>query len=361
MKIYFVIGDLSGGGAERAVILLANELVKRKNEVAIVCMPNNNKSYPIDSRVNIIRLRKYNNKFKDFFIRSMNLRKVFFHNKPDVIISFTTQKNVCTIMSTIFTKSNLIISERNDPNQDPKSKLLRFLRKILYRFADGYVFQTEDAKKYFSKSIQRKSIIIPNPMNMYLPKPYVGERKKKIVTVARLEPEKNIIMAIKVFQKIKDKYPEYKLYIYGEGSDRPVIEQYIQSNNLANDVYLEGFVSNVSEKIKDAAAFIFPSNYEGISNALMEALAIGIPCVSTDHPIGGAKLLIKDGYNGFLVPVEDINSMVNKLQIILSNNELSNKISNNAVNYINDNFNIDKIVNQWEKYFKKIKYESEKK
>lgn len=354
MKIFFVIGDLAGGGAERAVVLLSNKLSSRGHDVTIVCMPNTDDSYSIDKSVRLIKLPKYNSAFKDLFVRANNLKKVFDKYSPDIIVSFTTQKNVCVLLGTMISHHKVIVSERNDPYQDPKNKLIRFLRKMLYHRSDGFVFQTEDAKDYFSESIQLRSCVIPNPVNESISRDICERKTNKVVTVARLEPEKNTIMAIQAFERVLTKHSDYDLYIYGEGSYRDEISKYISTRHLEDKVHLEGFVSDVYDRIKDAKAFVFPSNYEGISNALMEALALGIPTVSTDHPIGGARLLIKDGETGFLVPVGDVDAMANRLELILSDQALGNRISQNSVSYIFDSFNVDRIVQMWEEYIIKI-------
>lgn len=354
MRILFVIGDLIGGGSERAVVLLANEFVKRNHDVAILCFPNNDKSYPLDNNVRVIKRKKYNDPIRDLFLRSFIIRRTTKKEKPDVVVSFTTQKNVCTLMAFVFSKTKTIICERNDPNRDPKNLILRLLRKLLYRFSTGFVFQTTDACNYFPNRIRNRSTVIPNSLNVSLPSPHIGERTRRIVTVARLYPEKNIFLGIEAFETICKTHADYVYEIYGDGPCRKELQDHIEKRGLSEKVFLKGFVEDLFGKIKDAAAFIFPSNYEGISNALMEALALGIPCVSTDHPIGGARLLIKDGVNGFLVPVGDANAMANKLEWIIAHPSEASALGENARSILSQSFNVTTIGTRWEEYIKKI-------
>lgn len=353
MKICFVIGDLIGGGSERAVCMLASEMAKNGEDVSILCVPNTDGSYPLNGKVKIVKTKKYNNFFNNFFKRSKDFRRVFKKEKFDVIVPFTTQKNVCVLFASLFTKNKVIICERNDPNRDPKSRFLRILRKILYWRCNGAVFQTEDAKKYFSKKMQNKSIVIPNAIDLSKVQPFLGKRKNRVVTVGRLEPEKNTIMAIKAFESVCGNKSVFNLDIYGDGPEKNTLEKYILENELTN-VHLKGFRNNIFDEIKDAKVFLFPSNYEGISNALMEALALGIPTISTNHPIGGAKLLINNGVNGFLVGVNDLDNMKLKLKDLISNEALQNSFSEKAIETISKNFGIEQICKKWILYFKSI-------
>lgn len=354
MRILFIIGDLIGGGSERAVSLISSELARRGHSVSIACFPNNDNSYPIDDSIKIIKLKKYGDIFRDLFFRSYVIRKVIKKEKPEVTISFTTQKNVCTLLGSLFTKNIIIVSERNDPNRDPKKRVLRTLRKLLYRLSDGYVFQTEEARNCFSPEIQAKGTVIPNSLNDAMPPPYVGDRSKRIVTVGRLFPEKNLQLGILAFEEISKVFKDYHYEIYGEGPCRDELEKLISEHRLTDKVFLMGFSENVFDKIKDAQAFIFPSDYEGISNALMEALALGIPSISTDHPIGGARVLIRNGYNGFLVPVGDVDAMKEKMKWLLEHKDEAEEMGKNAVAYMNENFNISSITDKWEAYIKRI-------
>ena len=203
--------------------------------------------------------------------------------------------------------------------------------KILYPLADGFVFQTKEAQEYFDKKIQKKSVIIPNPINEeFICEPYNGEREKKIVTVGRLEEQKNHKMLIKAFSKLPEGLSEYKLIIYGEGSLRPELEKQIKELNLLGRVFLPGQVDDVKNRIYKAGLFVLSSNYEGMPNALMEAMALGVPCASTDCPCGGPRFLIKNEYNGLLYNVNNELELKLAINKIIGDEELSKKISKNA-------------------------------
>jgi glycosyltransferase involved in cell wall biosynthesis len=182
--------------------------------------------------------------------------------------------------------------------------------KYLYKKADGFVFQTEDAAKYFEGIIKCDSKIIPNPINpKFIKEPYKGEREKNIVTVGRLESQKNQKMLIEAFGKIESKYPEYSLLIYGDGSKKEELQDLIKEKGLENKVILKGKIDDVENVIDKAKMFVLSSDYEGMPNALMEAMALGLPCISTDCPCGGPRYLMENGKSGLLVPVGNSDAM----------------------------------------------------
>lgn len=354
MKIVFVSQPLSTGGAERVVAVLANRFCELGHEVKIVVIDNGDSNiYSTHKDVEFVHIDKPSNPLFDLFNRAKKMRRYFQLYRPDVILSFTTQKNVSTLLATLFTKHRVIISERNNPYKDPQSRALRLLRKILYFTADGYVFQTEGAKEFFSRKIQRRSCVIPNPIRDDLPQPWNEDRTKRIVMVNRLDPQKNLKMAIDAFQSISEHNSDYCLEIFGKGPLQKDLTDYILSKGLEGKVFLKGFCSHVNDEIKDAAIYLMTSDFEGMSNSLMEALALGLPCISTDHPTGGARALIKDHVNGILIPVGNNKACVLAIEELISNKDLCDKLSANAIK-IRDHLSSNYIADMWSAYIRKM-------
>lgn len=355
-EIIFIIGYLSNGGAERVVSVLANDFVEKGFNVSILTILGDNKQYELDSRINYIPLvSKYNNKIMRVLERIAFIRKNIKSVNECYVISFLAQINIYSIVSNIFNKSKLIVSERNDPYQDPTNKIHRKIRDFLYNFADGFVFQTEDAKNYFSKRIQSKSTIIPNPLKENLPEPFIGVREKKIVTAVRLEYQKNVKMLINSYYKIQKEYPEYILEIYGKGPLKEKLVSQCKELGIVDKVNFCGYSENLHNDILKAKIFVLPSNYEGISNSMIEALALGIPVVSTDHPIGGARMFIKPEFNGLLVNVNDCEATYRAIKRIIESDSLEEKFSKNAIN-IREDLNANKIANDWQKFMMRDDY-----
>lgn len=355
-RIAFVLERLGNGGAERVTAALAKEFVyKYKYEVHIFTFVKEENEYEIPKEVvrhvmpNIGRSRLDTIRKKCFYL-DKEVKRI----NPDVVFSLATPKT--TIMLSFLSinrRFKFIVSERNDPNSYPKGVLLKKLRDLAYSISDGIVFQTEDARDCFCNLIRKKSIVIPNPISASLPDTYCGIRDKRIVNFCRLEPQKNLMLLIESMVKIHIDYPGYVLEIYGDGSQRIELQNYCIANGIDKYIHFMGFENEIYKKIVNAALFVSSSNYEGISNSMLEAVAIGVPTISTDCPIGGARMVIEDHKNGILVPVNGKTEMVAAIKEILSNENFANQLSANGVK-IRDKFSVGNIAEQWDGFAKGV-------
>ncbi len=355
MKILFICHGAGNGGAERIITTLANEFSKKGNEIVLLTTKKENNTYPLEKSINHVIIEVIGgNVITRTCKRILYIRKEIREFCPKCIISFSAIPNMQVIVANIGLKIPLIISERTDPSKYPESYIGRTLRDILYKQADTIVFQTNEAKNYFRKSIRRKGTIIINPVRDNLPQRYLGVRDNRIVGIGALVPQKNWFIALEAFKSFVQHRPEYIFEIYGEGSQRAEIEKYISSDEiLRNKVLLKGFDQRAVERINNAAMYVSSSDYEGISNSMLEALATGVPSICTDCPVGGAKMVIEDGVNGFLVPVGDAKAMSNRMIAIAGDNELSDKLSENATS-IRYKYSLNRIVAAWSKEVDKL-------
>ncbi len=363
MKIMFCIGDLRKGGAERVITNLSNELCK-KNSVTILTTTNKRIEYIVDNRVRLISIDNDSKKETEKFILYRNLyrikrmKEIILNQKPDIIVSFLKEPCARALILKTFSrkikKIPLIISIRNNPSNVFNKKIDKIMLKTIYNNADGYVFQTEEAKEYFNKEIQERSAIIANPINPeFICERYNGIRENKIVSVGKLMKQKNHKLLIEAFANINRKYPEYKLLIYGEGELREKLEERIRALKLEDKILLKGNSDNIKKEIYKSKIFVMTSDYEGMPNALMEAMAMGIPCISTDCPCGGPKSLIENEKNGLLIEVGDLNELQKSIIRLIEDNDLANQISKNA-NKIGQVFTTEKINQKWIEYINKI-------
>jgi len=348
-KVVFITSSLSSGGAERVISELSNYFSQHKIDVYILLISQNQIEYDLCDNIKIIPLCneiKYKSGILAIINRIYKIRKYVNNISPDVVFSFLSDINIYSCIALGISKHKLIVSERNDPKNDPRSPVKRMLRYLTYNLADGYVFQTQQAKEYFPKRIQKKSKVIPNPLKKNLPMPYKGIRKKTIVAVGRLENQKNYPLLFEAFDDFSKEFPDYNLVVYGDGSKRAQLEELIINMGLKDKIILKGIVQNFHEDIKDAAMYVMTSNFEGMPNALMEAMAIGLPCISSNCPCGGPALLINHMENGLLFDVGDKEELVKYMKLIVKNNDLARSISERAYHDL-QNYVIDRIANQW--------------
>lgn len=270
-------------------------------------------------------------------------------SRPNAVaVSLSVMTNFAIGAAAPFIKNKIVISDRNDPTRRPAGSIKQFIRDLAFKQADVLILQTEDVKKYYQKRIHVTGVVIPNPINKHLPAPILGmsNRRHVIVTASRLNKQKNLGMLIEAFSKICSNHPEYTVEIYGRGREEKNLKRLVEELHLSNKVFFKGFSSNVYEDIKDCSIYVCSSDYEGISNALLEALGLGLPTISTDCPVGGSKMLIDNEINGILVDVGDVNALSTQMERLIENTELAEKLSNNAVS-VREKYTVDRIAQMW--------------
>lgn len=350
-KIVFFCGSLQSGGAERVLSELTKRLV-RKFKVVIILYYHKDIFYQLDSRVKVISLEKITNS-KSIFLNSIKLRHIVKKENPSIFVSFLVPFNILSFFSLIGSRIPKIICERTDPNRIKANYILRVFRYLAYRNADGLVFQTQRQKEYFSEKIQAHSVVICNPSFVSIDfKGYAlqCEKKNRIVTVSRIHPCKNLPLLINAFSNVVKNYPNIVLDIYGTGDELYMasIQQLVINLGLTNSVRLKGTSNNIYSEISDALFYISSSDFEGMSNAVMEAISVGLPVISTN--VSGAFEMIKNNDNGFIVDVGDEYNLTDKMQVLLASPKLCKQMSYSSV-LISSRFAFDNIYEQWEKYF----------
>ncbi len=368
MKILFTIPRLTYSGAPKMLAWIANQMAQKGHDVHLVTFFSEEQARLLHERVTVHSLkivqsnsrlvRNTTGMLKTIYRLHKTVREI----KPDVVISFLDSVGyVYLVIGRLFTKSKLAISERVDPYVYHGA--LAYVRFALMKFAHGTAFQTQGAQEFFKKhkKVYQNSTVIPNPVvtnqkivSMQQNIPLAAERDKRVVTVGRLSlHQKRQDVLLEAFKMFHKNHPEYQLVIYGDGEDKAAIQTLIDQMELSKCVTLAGRTDCVEEDIFCAGAFVLTSDYEGIPNALIEAMSIGVPSVSTDCSPGGAALLIKDGENGFLVPRGDAAAIAEKLSLIVSNENIAEKFSKNSLSITNE-FSETSIADKWEAFFEKV-------
>lgn len=329
-EIFFVVSSLGGkgwGGAHRVLCILANYFAKKGYPVTIIVWRDSPIEYPLSDEVNIDWLHYEIKNEIDMLKPCIETRKKLKGHDGAYLFAFMSRMATYAIIYTIGEHIKVIGSERTDPRMEPHKAIFRWIRNLAFGFMYRTVYQTPDAMNYFPHKARRKGCVIPNPITPNLPSRYKGVRRKEFVTFCRIDKQKNLPMMIEAFYKVHDKYPEYCLKIYGTGLIENDIRDYIVEKGASSFIFMNGFQKKIHEIILESAGFLSSSDYEGLSNSMLEALAIGLPCVCTDCPIGGARMVIQDGKNGLLVPVGDVESMSKAIIKLIENEDLSNRIS----------------------------------
>ncbi len=344
-KIVFIIGSMGRGGAERVISILANEYADNGWDVQIITLLDNSNDYILRESIKVINIiNDKKSRIQNIPFWLIQLRRTFKQFNPDVIVSFVARINILTLISSLRFNKKIIISERNDPKSDGRSWLVKMATYLLYPLADSIVFQTNWAKSCFPKYVQKKGKIIPNPV--YIEVKATEIKDNKIVAVGRLLEQKNHKLLINAFSKVVEKYPDYKLYIYGEGKLRRELINQVEKLSISDNVFMPGNVLNIHERISNAEMFVLPSDYEGLSNALLEAMMMGLPCISTD--CAGSNEVIKHEENGLLVPIKDVRYLSESIVRLIQDRELANKLGKNAM-ACSDKFKSKNVIGDWEK------------
>lgn len=359
--IAFYIGSLHKGGAERVFVNLSEYFRNEGYRVTMVTQYQypDEEEYALPqgvkrvlSDLNFEELS--NSRIVNFYRRVMKLHRIWKEEQPDLVLACIGKNNFMTVVTTAFTSTRPVVSVVGEAKEEYPGRLMQMLANLLFPHAAGIILQTERSKYFFNKKIQRRAVILPNSLNPAFIKPrYEGERDKRIVAVGRLDANKNHEMMIRAFAALKDKYPEYTLEIYGEGELRSFLEELSYSLGISERVMLPGVIPNVAAKIERAGLFLLTSYSEGVSNALIEALASGLPVISTNVPSGGTEELMTDGVDGLIIPVGDSRALEEAMDRLLGDTEYANRLGREA-SKIQQRLAPERVNRLWKEYFDRI-------
>ena len=340
-NVLFILGSFNRGGAERVISVISRQLAEEGYGVTILLLLQYKVDYEMHKDIRIIDLSGNDkSRLLHTFFWIKNIRKHVKESNPDSIVAFFARINILTILACLGLKKKLIISERNDPQHDGRGFMVNVATRVLYPLADKVVFQTKRVSSYFP--YLSNATIIFNPISVSSVSK--NTNLKKIVTVGRLTVQKNQKLLIESFSEVLKKYPNIILEIYGDGEKREELKYIIKTLGVSNNVIFKGNILNVHEAIADAGLFVLSSDYEGLSNALMEAMMMGLPCISTT--CAGSDELISDGKNGILVPVGDKEKMTTAINLLLNNDVLRLSLGKQA-KIDSENYSVDKIYKKW--------------
>jgi len=353
-RILFVTISMCGGGTERVISVLANEAANRGQKVTIMMIGDDRVEYKLDDRIEVICVSKATGgKLVGRIKRILAMRKIFISSKAN-IISMGSSASIFTLIAALGLKNKVVVSERNDPNRlnhKPISKKMKIIREFLYGTATKVVLQTEDSKACFGNKVVARSTVIMNPLPDEVYSRCVdGQREKSVISSGRLTVYKGYDMLISAFAEFHQIHSDYCLKIFGKGELQEELQKQIDDLNISDCAKLCGFSNDMYGELNKGGIYVSSSVSEGVSNALMEALALGIPVIATDCPVGGSRMCIEDANNGILISVGDKKALVESMCTLADNKEYAAKLSNAAIAN-SEKWTVEQIWDNWMQLF----------
>lgn len=354
-KLLFFVDKISSSGASKIISWLANNIDIVDTEISLTTYLPMKDQRDIKDSVKRINLSiQSENRIKRSIIVIRKLREIFKKEKIDVCVAFLPMESMYAIFAAFGTKTRVVVCERSDPYFE-RSTVVDIARRM-FVLASGAVFQTEKAKEYFSQSLQRKSVVIHNPAFENKDIQYIPYRKRpmEISYSGRLYiKQKRQDILLHAFKKVVDDGYRVELLIYGDGIDGEKLQNLTRQLGITELVHFKGNINNVEVQISHSRMLVLSSDYEGIPNVIIEALQCGVPVVSTDCSPGGARLLIEEGVNGFIVPREDYIALAEKIEELLDDELRAESMSVAAVD-ITKRFSESSVLEKWRNYLEKL-------
>jgi len=359
LRIAMVISSLSGGGAERVLVLLAKGLTAMGHRVSVVTVfGKEHDFYPLPDGVDRIALDVGKTTLSTVERVTANarrisaLRRTLRRVQPDVVVSFMTETNVLVLLATLWTRLPVVVTEHADPRKKRLKRVWKGLRRVAYRLASRVVSVSEGVDECFAWLPEAKRAVIPNPicpaeLASKAGEPMAFRRPHVVMGMGRLEVEKGFDLLVRAFARVADDFPEWELVILGQGSELGKLESLVAKLGVSERVRLPGVVANPFVTLKRADLFVLPSRSEGFGNALVEAMACGLPVIATrcwSRPPG----IVRHDVDGLLVPPEDVDALGAAMADLMSDRQRRGRLASEAVEAAK-RFDLDRVIQTWDK------------
>ncbi|MGK7935218.1 MAG: glycosyltransferase family 4 protein [Xenococcaceae cyanobacterium] len=360
MRLTLVLPSLSGGGAERAAVLLAEGFCQRGHQVSLITIAGKETDfYQLSPQIDRIALHVAKQSptpihgLANNLYRLWILRQTINSWQPDVVISFLDKTNVLTLLSLLATKYPVLVCEQNNPTQNDLGRSWHLLRRLVYPLATKVVSSSQGVEQYFKWLSPQQKIVIYNPLavpakqseSFTLPAG-VNPQQQWLVAMGRLTHQKGFDLLLKAFATIAPQYPDWQLLILGEGELRPDLEKLREQLKLVDRVCLPGLIANPFPLLSQGELFVLSSRYEGFGNVIIEAMACGLPVISTDCP-SGPREIIRHGIDGLLIPNQDHNSLAQAMASLMEDKQRRQQLAQEAKQGLNK-FYPETIISRWE-------------
>lgn len=363
MKIVFLITALDYSGGPKMMAWVANQFAKAGHEVTFISVYSDIIGQPLEKNVSFISLHQTKSTSRIIRNTTEMLRIQRYTKKqidkinPDLVIGFLYSVDYFYTLLNRNKKRKIILSQRLDPYTE--SGISGKLKKHIIAKADGVVFQSYGARDFYDSKTKKKAVVIPNPVTgktLAYKKDVLpfAEREDVIVLPARLDiPQKRQDVMIDAFEIVVKAHPDVKLVLLGNGPDREKLENIISEKQLEDKIIVHEAVASAEEYTKKCKILCLTSDFEGLPNSLIEGMALGLCVVATDCSPGGARMLIEDGVNGFIVPKGDYKALAERICEILEHPEYSAQMEEKA-SEIAEKYSESRIADLWISYAETI-------
>lgn len=368
MKIVYCVNSIKYlGGIQRVTIVKANALASiPSNDVYIVVADNKGGVMlsPLSDKVHLVdfNVNYYEDDWKSKFyvIKGIIIKRIEHKKKlkaflnqlqPDVVISVgLSEKNFLPLIKGPWLKIREFHFERNY-RLDLAQSFFQRVVAVLGNLCDSFFLKKYDKIVSLTKEDVEKNwkgfdniAVVPNPITVNVSQ--VAELKqKRVVALGRLSPQKNFASLIRAFKLVVAVHPDWELIIYGDGSQKGMLLKLVEDLGLKNNVKLPGYTGNITQALLDSSIFALSSVFEGFPLVILEAMACGVPVVSYACPCG-PRDLIREGVDGFLVPVNNEKLMAERLNFLIENENARIKAGRSAKIRSMD-FSLDNVTRIW--------------
>jgi glycosyltransferase involved in cell wall biosynthesis len=378
MRLACVISSLRPGGAEGVMARIASGLAARGHDIRLLTLDSADPGLPLHPAVRVRALGLQGSSAGPLTALAANLRRVsalrraLRSEEPEAVLSFMTETNVLTLLAA-GRSLPVVVAERVHPAHTPFAPAWSALRRAAYPLAAGIAVQTADVPEFFAPGLRKRCAVIPNPVlppGPDMPGPKRAEQgelepavlrtlegwrrqgRRTLLGLGRLVPQKGFDLLLQAFADLAPAHSDWRLMVLGDGAERPRLEALARELGMSGSTIFPGRTAQPQAALRQADLFVLPSRFEGFPNALLDALACGVPAVAFDCPSGPADI-VRHEVDGLLVPPGDVAALSTALARLMADADQRRGMAARAPEVLT-RFGLEKVLDLWEALFIRV-------